>query len=90
MVRNLFQPLLRHLLKKEFTIMTGARQTGKSTLLKQLNEIERTVSIADTDKFCRAICAFANDFPHSRKLCYLFIEVKDNGELSGSTFSLMS
>ncbi|MDR0603893.1 MAG: ATP-binding protein [Bacteroidales bacterium] len=38
MVRSLFQPLLRHLLKKEFTIMTGARQTGKSTLLKQLNE----------------------------------------------------
>lgn len=38
MVRSLFQPLLQHLLKKEFTIMTGARQTGKSTLLKQLNE----------------------------------------------------
>jgi predicted AAA+ superfamily ATPase len=38
MVRNLFQPLLQHLLKKEFTIITGARQTGKSTLIKQLNE----------------------------------------------------
>jgi predicted AAA+ superfamily ATPase len=37
-VRSLFQPLLQHLSKKEFTIMTGARQTGKSTLLKQLNE----------------------------------------------------
>jgi predicted AAA+ superfamily ATPase len=34
----MFQPLLRHLLKKEFTIITGARQTGKSTLIKQLNE----------------------------------------------------
>ncbi|MDR0572592.1 MAG: ATP-binding protein [Tannerella sp.] len=38
MVRNLFEPVLRHLLKKEFTIITGARQTGKSTLIKQLNE----------------------------------------------------
>jgi hypothetical protein len=45
MVRNLFQPLLRHLLKKEFTIMTGARQTGKSTLLKQLNEHCRKTGI---------------------------------------------
>jgi predicted AAA+ superfamily ATPase len=38
MIRNMFQPLLRHLSKKEFTIITGARQTGKSTLIKQLNE----------------------------------------------------
>jgi predicted AAA+ superfamily ATPase len=38
MVRNLFQPLLQHLSKKEFTIITGARQTGKSTLMKQLSE----------------------------------------------------
>jgi predicted AAA+ superfamily ATPase len=34
----MFQPLLKHLSKKEFTIITGARQTGKSTLIKQLNE----------------------------------------------------
>jgi predicted AAA+ superfamily ATPase len=37
-VRNLFRPLIQHLSKKEFTVMTGARQTGKSTLLKQLDE----------------------------------------------------
>src|ERR1700744_3078082 len=36
MRRNLFEPLAAHLEKKEFTILTGARQTGKSTLLKQL------------------------------------------------------
>ena len=47
------------------------------------DRIERTVSIKDTDKFCQAICAFANDFPHSRKPGYLFIGVKDNGKLSG-------
>ena len=33
MKRKLYQKLLQHLLKKEFTIITGARQTGKSTLL---------------------------------------------------------
>src|SRR6202012_5352322 len=36
MNRALFQPLVAHLDKKEFTILTGARQTGKSTLLRQL------------------------------------------------------
>ena len=34
--RNLFESLQSHLEKKEFTILTGARQTGKSTLLHQL------------------------------------------------------
>ena len=34
--RKLFEGLQSHLLKKEFSIITGARQTGKSTLLKQL------------------------------------------------------
>jgi uncharacterized protein len=34
--RKLFDDLVAHLLKKEYSIITGARQTGKSTLLKQL------------------------------------------------------
>ncbi|MEI6142857.1 MAG: ATP-binding protein [Mariniphaga sp.] len=34
--RKLFEDLQVHLPKKEFSIITGARQTGKSTLLKQL------------------------------------------------------
>jgi predicted AAA+ superfamily ATPase len=34
--RKLFEDLQTHLLKKEYSIITGARQTGKSTLLKQL------------------------------------------------------
>jgi uncharacterized protein len=34
--RNLYKSLQSHLPKKEFIILTGARQTGKSTLLRQL------------------------------------------------------
>jgi len=36
MKRRLFVDLKKHLDRKEITILTGARQTGKSTLLKQL------------------------------------------------------
>ena len=38
MKRNLFTTIQKHLEKKEFTILTGARQVGKSTLLKQLED----------------------------------------------------
>ncbi|HET8829821.1 MAG TPA: ATP-binding protein [Pelobium sp.] len=34
----MLEKLVQHLPKKEFTILTGARQTGKSTLLKQLEK----------------------------------------------------
>ncbi|MCL1933836.1 MAG: ATP-binding protein [Candidatus Azobacteroides sp.] len=36
MKRNLYQSLLKHLDKKEYTVIIGARQTGKSTLMRQL------------------------------------------------------
>lgn len=36
--RKLFPSLLEHLRKKEYSIITGARQTGKSTLLRQLED----------------------------------------------------
>jgi predicted AAA+ superfamily ATPase len=42
MVRHLFQSLKGHLSKKEFTVITGARQTGKSTLMREL------------EKFCKS------------------------------------
>jgi ATP-dependent DNA helicase RecG len=47
------------------------------------DNIERTVSLKDTDKFCQAICAFANDFADNRQAGYLLLGVKDNGELAG-------
>ena len=43
--RKLFDNLLAHLLKKEFSIITGARQTGKSTLLKQMGDYCKQMDI---------------------------------------------
>ncbi|MEQ1602026.1 MAG: ATP-binding protein [Methylophilaceae bacterium] len=63
---------------------------NEDSLIALLNDtesdrIERTVSVKDTDKFCQAVCAFANDFPNHRQSAFLLIGVKDNGELSGLT-----
>ncbi len=38
MKRKLFSKLLAHLPRKDFTIIIGARQTGKTTLLEQLQQ----------------------------------------------------
>ena len=41
--------------------------------------MERTAALDDTDKFCKAICAFANDLPNSRMPGYLCLGVDRNG-----------
>ena len=46
---------------------------------------EFTTSTNDTDKFCEAICAFANDFPNRRQPGYLFVGADDDGTPSGLT-----
>ncbi len=51
----------------------------------EADNIERTTSRTDTDKFCQAICAFANDLPGHGSPGYLLIGVQDNGVLSGLT-----
>ncbi len=51
----------------------------------EADNIERTVSVSNTDKFCQAICSFANDLPNHRQPGYLFIGVKDDGALAGLT-----
>ena len=45
--------------------------------------MERTISTTNTDKFGQAICAFANDLPDHRQTSYLFLGVKDDGEVQG-------
>jgi ATP-dependent DNA helicase RecG len=49
------------------------------------DRVERTVSFDKTDKFAQAICAFANDMPQNRRPGYLFVGVRDDGELAGAT-----
>ena len=60
----------------------------KEELLELIQDIEssraeRTVSVNDTDKFCEAVCAFANDMPDSKQNGYLLVGVHDDGRLSG-------
>ncbi len=54
-------------------------------LLKDMesDNVERTVSTNKTDKFCEAICAFANDMPGRSKPGYLFIGADDKGNIKG-------
>lgn len=40
---------------------------------------ERKRSLADKDKICQAICAFANDLPNHQKSGVIFISVNDDG-----------
>jgi len=42
-------------------------------------QIERTISTTDTDKFAQAICAFSNDLSNTLRNGYLFIGAHDNG-----------
>ena len=58
----------------------------KEELLELIQDIEssraeRTVSENDTDKFCEAVCAFANDMPDSKQNGYLLVGVHDDGRL---------
>lgn len=43
----------------------------------EADHIERTASVSNTEKFCQAICAFANDLPNHRRPGYLLVGVKD-------------
>ena len=47
--------------------------------------VEFTTSTKNTDKYCEAICAFANDFPNRRQPGYLLVGVNDDGAASGLT-----
>ena len=50
----------------------------------EADNVERTVSTNKTDKFCQAICAFANDMPGHGSPGYLFIGADDaTGDIAG-------
>lgn len=46
----------------------------------EADNVERTTSRTDKDKFGQAICAFANDLPDRRQTGVLFVGVRDNGD----------
>lgn len=46
---------------------------------------ERTESTTNTEKFCEAVCAFANDFPRHGTPGYLLVGVDDAGRACGLT-----
>ena len=45
------------------------------------DNVERTVSTTDTNKFGQAICAFANDLPGNNRPGYLIIGAEDDGKI---------
>lgn len=47
------------------------------------DRIERTESTNKTDKFCQAVCAFANDLPNHKQPGYLVIGVDKHGKPTG-------
>ncbi|HBA83052.1 MAG TPA: transcriptional regulator [Verrucomicrobia bacterium] len=49
------------------------------------DRVERTESTDNTNKFCEAVCAFANDLPNHQQPGYLLIGVRNDGSLSGLT-----
>lgn len=50
----------------------------------ETDRIERTTSTTDTDKFCEAICAFANDMPRNSSPGYLILGVRNDGTIEGT------
>lgn len=63
--RKIFWKLLNHLQKKEFSIITGARQTGKSTVLRQLQEHcnEHSVPVVFINLENKSILSQINETP---------------------------
>lgn len=53
----------------------------------ETSQVERTISVGNTEKFCQAVCAFSNDFDRSGKPGYLLIGVDDSGRPGGLTFT---
>ncbi len=52
------------------------------------DRVERTISVKDTDKFSKAICAFSNDYPNHKLPGYLIVGADDKtGKVAGLTIS---
>ena len=67
----------------EARTMLTTNQISKYLNDIESERIERTISTQNTDKFCEAICAFANDIGNSGIPGYLFLGANNDGALSG-------
>ncbi len=64
--------------------MINNRELRKLLADLESDRIERTTSATDTNKFCEAICAFANDMPGNDCPGYLIIGARDSdGSIAG-------
>jgi predicted HTH transcriptional regulator len=65
-------------------------QQELTALLSDLesDRVERTISVKDTDKFSKAVCAFSNDYPNHKLPGYLIVGADDKtGKVAGLTIS---
>ncbi len=53
----------------------------------EADQVEFTISTADTDKFSEAVCAFANDLPNHGSPGYLIVGVDKAGQFAGMKVS---
>ncbi len=61
-----------------------SEQEVRALLLEvESDRVERTSTVKDTDKFSRAVCAFANDLPGHGAPGLLIIGARDDGTLTG-------
>lgn len=70
----------RHCIGSDFLKGDGVDDIDKLASELETFRTERTIATNDTDKFCKAICAFANDLPGSHLPGYLFIGVDKTGQ----------
>jgi ATP-dependent DNA helicase RecG len=54
-------------------VMLSQEELARMLVDLESDRIERTISTTDTDKFSKAVCAFANDLPNHRQPGYLTI-----------------
>jgi len=85
--RKLFDKLIQHLPKKEFSIVTGPRQSGKTTLIRQMEEYCRSMDLPALmlNLENKSILADLSDHPFNllkflppadRKICVFIDEVQ--------------
>lgn len=64
--------------------MTNDVEIARLVADSESSRVERTESVSDSDKFCKAICAFANDMLGNDLPGFLFIGVDKKGEPTGA------